>query len=404
MPKIEYSPERFPKLQEFHCPITQTLVENPAVAADGMFYESAEITRWLQKNENSPSTGKQLTDKAVNPVFVIAKNRDECLRGYGILTFAEFTEAVEKGNVALLESKLYLDSYVDRLSDGMPAVYRAAKNKHANMLRYLLENGANPDTACDQSKENAFALGAACFELFKEGVQLLLEHHANIHAKNSRNVTAMDDAAGRGSVELIQLVMKAGNLDVRTYLKEHGLFMMRVAVINGMSVEVVQFLINEGIDVNCIDATKFTALHCLCMYKSNLDDEQIRQKFMALVDLLLANGADLFAKDKDGLMPIDHAIKNKCQIAVDYLKNYCKKQCEKQAVMQGEIEALKTKVAELTDALTKRDQEMRAKGDEEDKSKDSQRSGRQICTRLFGKRYREEEGSPAESRANKKLG
>jgi hypothetical protein len=42
----------------FMCPIAKDVMKDPVVAEDGMTYDRAEITTWLQKNSTSPITGK----------------------------------------------------------------------------------------------------------------------------------------------------------------------------------------------------------------------------------------------------------------------------------------------------------------------------------------------------------
>ena len=45
---------------EFCCPITQDLLIDPVLAADGFTYERAAITKWLAINSSSPMTGATL--------------------------------------------------------------------------------------------------------------------------------------------------------------------------------------------------------------------------------------------------------------------------------------------------------------------------------------------------------
>ena len=54
-------------LDEFECPISLQIMENPVVAADGFSYERESIVKWLQEHETSPSTGATLPHKEVIP-------------------------------------------------------------------------------------------------------------------------------------------------------------------------------------------------------------------------------------------------------------------------------------------------------------------------------------------------
>ena len=45
---------------EFVCPITQELMFDPVIAADGHTYDRSAIQRWLTNHDTSPKTGKKL--------------------------------------------------------------------------------------------------------------------------------------------------------------------------------------------------------------------------------------------------------------------------------------------------------------------------------------------------------
>ena len=45
---------------EFLCPITFEIMQDPVVAADGHSYERSAITKWMQTKDNSPRTGEAL--------------------------------------------------------------------------------------------------------------------------------------------------------------------------------------------------------------------------------------------------------------------------------------------------------------------------------------------------------
>ena len=49
--------------EAYLCPITHTLMVEPAVCADGHTYERAAIERWFQTRTTSPLTGEELESK-----------------------------------------------------------------------------------------------------------------------------------------------------------------------------------------------------------------------------------------------------------------------------------------------------------------------------------------------------
>ena len=52
---------------EFTCPITQELMQDPVVAADGHTYERAAIAEWIVRRTTSPKTGEALESMTIFP-------------------------------------------------------------------------------------------------------------------------------------------------------------------------------------------------------------------------------------------------------------------------------------------------------------------------------------------------
>ena len=51
----------------FTCSISQDVMQDPVVAADGHSYERTSITEWLVKNDTSPFTTEKLDHKRLTP-------------------------------------------------------------------------------------------------------------------------------------------------------------------------------------------------------------------------------------------------------------------------------------------------------------------------------------------------
>ena len=49
------------------CPITQEVMEDPVVCADGHSYERSAITQWLLSRNTSPATNMPLPSKSLVP-------------------------------------------------------------------------------------------------------------------------------------------------------------------------------------------------------------------------------------------------------------------------------------------------------------------------------------------------
>ena len=57
----------------FECTITQDVMEDPVVAADGHSYERAAIEQWLTERRTSPLTGAALASRALLPNIALRK-------------------------------------------------------------------------------------------------------------------------------------------------------------------------------------------------------------------------------------------------------------------------------------------------------------------------------------------
>jgi len=57
--------------QNFVCPITQELMKDPVMAADGFTYERVAISEWLKDHNTSPSTNLELDHKNLIPNHAI---------------------------------------------------------------------------------------------------------------------------------------------------------------------------------------------------------------------------------------------------------------------------------------------------------------------------------------------
>jgi hypothetical protein len=57
--------------EQFRCPISQELMEDPVTTSDGHTYERREIFRWLCTHDTSPLTGAPLPNKALTPAIAL---------------------------------------------------------------------------------------------------------------------------------------------------------------------------------------------------------------------------------------------------------------------------------------------------------------------------------------------
>ncbi|MBA3915900.1 MAG: ankyrin repeat domain-containing protein [Acidobacteriales bacterium] len=102
----------------------------------------------------------------------------------------------------------------------------AARNGHLDVVKYLVEHGADVDDK-DNSRDKT-ALLAAAFRLHPDIVQYLAEHGADINAQAINGFTPLHDAAFVGDVATVKyLVDKGARLDLKN---KHGQTALECAI------------------------------------------------------------------------------------------------------------------------------------------------------------------------------
>jgi FOG: Ankyrin repeat len=160
------------------------------------------------------------------------------------------------------------------------------------VIEMLLEAGANPNMQLklfppyrslgeDRGGDSMLTIGTTpLIRAAKAGdvaaVRLLLEHGADPNLPNSLRITPLMAAAGVGST----------TIDTRARYRNEE-----------QCIETAKLLLAAGADINAARDNGWTALHGAALWGWN-----------AFVQFLADNGANLFAKDRDGLTAIDVAL------------------------------------------------------------------------------------------------
>ncbi|KAK7873962.1 hypothetical protein R5R35_012971 [Gryllus longicercus] len=186
----------------------------------------------------------------------------------------------------------------------------AAKGKY-EIVRLLLKHGA------DASKKNRD--GATPLDLVREGDQDV--------ADLLRGNAALLDAAKKGNLARVQRLVSAENINCRDAQGRNSTPLHLAAGYNNL--EVAEFLLDHGADVNAQDKGGLIPLHNASSY-GHLDIAALLIKFNTVVNatdkwgftplheaaqkgrtqlcaLLLAHGADPFLKNQEGQTPLDLA-------------------------------------------------------------------------------------------------
>ena len=149
----------------------------------------------------------------VTPIlFAVYNGRTELARLFidrgATLTFGE---ACALGDTALALRMLEADpSLLDAYSeDGFPAVGLAVFFRHPDLARELIARGADVNAAA----RNAFRVApvhAAAAMRDCETMQLLIDHGANVNARQQLGYTALHTAAQHGDDSMVEQLLAAG--------------------------------------------------------------------------------------------------------------------------------------------------------------------------------------------------
>lgn len=187
----------------------------------------------------------------------------------------------------------------------------AAGYNRVPVVEFLLENGAEVHAS---DKGGLVPLHNACSYGHYEVTELLVKHGANVNVADLWKFTPLHEAAAKGKYEIVKLLLKHGadphkkNRDgaspldlVREGDQEvsdllRGNAALLDAAKKGCLARVTRLVTPENI--NCRDAQgrNSTPLHLAAGYNN-----------FEVVEFLLENGADVNAQDKGGLIPLHNA-------------------------------------------------------------------------------------------------
>lgn len=198
---------------------------------------------------------------------------------------------------------------------GRTLLMLAASKDTMEQVTFLLKAGADPNRADGDGRT---ALHHAAAEGTTEVLAVLLEHGGHVDSQSKRHSTPLHDAAAAGERDTAALLLEAGaglevkgawgrtpfltagNDATRTLFADAGAnvnaqddFGSTALHIHGGS----PVLLELGVDLNLTDKKGATALHVACKTRYNV----------AGVDVLLAAGAKVNAKDAEGYAPLHRA-------------------------------------------------------------------------------------------------
>ncbi|KAI8514592.1 Unconventional myosin-XVI [Branchiostoma belcheri] len=234
----------------------------------------------------------------------------------------EFWRAVREGDVQTVRRELQAGRDVNQGSNGddMTALHVASWYGQTGVVKLLIQHGADVG-ARDEDGETALHWASRNGQTGV--VKLLIQHGADVGARDKYGRTALHLASLYGQTGVAELLIQHG-ADVRAS-NEDGMTALHLASGNGQT-GVVELLIKHGADVGARDEDGETALHVASgngqtrvveLLIQHGADVQARDKGgrtalhrargqTGVVELLIQHGADVWARDKFGKTPLDY--------------------------------------------------------------------------------------------------
>ncbi|KAI8497126.1 Unconventional myosin-XVI [Branchiostoma belcheri] len=202
----------------------------------------------------------------------------------------EFRTAVEKGEVETVRRELQAGRDVNlRFTrtwpwDGGTALHLASRNGQTGVVELLIQHGADVGA---RDLNGRTAIHVASEDGQTGVVELLIQHGADLEARDKYDKTALRWASESGRTGVVELLIQHG-ADLEARRSENGSTALHMASWSGQT-GVVELLIQHGTDVGARDKDGWTALHVAS-----------RRGRTGVAELLIQHGADLEARDKSG--------------------------------------------------------------------------------------------------------
>ena len=190
-----------------------------------------------------------------------------------------------------------MDSNVQQKDRETPLHLACFRGK-LEIARLLLDHGAQVNAKNHQGEIPLHLVSRGEYNSPDDGVQvteLLLEHGTDVNAQDEFEWTPLHSASNNGRHEIVQfLLLRGAKVKLENYLGETALHLVRQGRYGTQDgVRVAQLLLDSGLDVNALDKRNWTPLHAACYYGR-----------LKIAQVLLDRGAITMAVDNQGNTPL----------------------------------------------------------------------------------------------------
>lgn len=295
-------------------------IEDNKKKCNGAYYHEDSFPEILEKNKSTKPEGyvcekvdglyrckKKSTTKKTQENTTVGgkrktrKNKNK-KKGGGPLEI-KFFDAVIKNNTELVLSILERgvdintkhddDDEVDWMEEGYTALHYACHHRIENMVDLLLGEGADVEITESTGKK---PLHIACRYGYIDIIEALLHNPFRVRVDINMK-KGSEDGESPGATPLHEVILDYGYL--------------------GNKFEVIEFLLENGADVNAVDDNGETPLHYVIQ---SLDSHSLDayEKSIEIANFLINEGADVNISNADGNTPLHYLIQGEIIYKIEY--------------------------------------------------------------------------------------
>jgi ankyrin repeat protein len=207
---------------------------------------------------------------------------------------AEIHDAASSGDLGKVKALLSTDPKLVNTKDsvGRTPLHRASRGVHLEVIKYLVQKGADINVL---DKNGIAAMHSLAARGHGEAIAFLIQKGAKVNIGDSMNTTPLHYACIYGRKDAVVLLVKNGaGLEIIDDYKRTPLLL---AARESGDLDIARFLVKKGANVNAIDKYGDTPL-TLAAWRG----------FKELVNYLIDKGADIPVKDDKGKTLIFFAV------------------------------------------------------------------------------------------------
>ena len=236
--------------------------------------------------------------------------------------------AAEGGNISIVKSMLSrsidIDSKDDELS--FTPLIIAVKENHVEVMKYLLQKGADISLTTGSKKGNALHIASQYGSV--AAIEMLLCYYLRPDSRDREGNTPLVYAAGCGQIEAVNCLLKHG---ADPFLRgEHGWSLLHFAAQSG-NVIIIETMLSKGLDIDSRGETLgltpvmvsiiFEKLEAAKYLLEKGADESLKTTerkisllslasaggSVAAIEMLLSHGCSIVSRDNERNTPLMHA-------------------------------------------------------------------------------------------------